>query len=89
MSLDSFSEMRDTRLIVIAKNVKPSVRGELEIIVRQARPLVPTGSRCCLLSPVPCPPGNFECWIMNAERALASLEKFGAALTGMAEGNFE
>ena len=26
---------------------------------------------------------------MNAERALASLEKFGAALTGMAEGNFE
>ena len=35
------------------------------------------------------PAGNVGFWIMNAERALTSLEKFGAALTGMAEGNFE
>ena len=32
--------------------------------------------------------GNVEFWILNAALALASLEKTGAAVTGMAEGNF-
>ncbi|MEI7957087.1 MAG: hypothetical protein WCJ66_18145 [Verrucomicrobiota bacterium] len=35
------------------------------------------------------PDGKIKFWILNAERALASLEKIGAAQTGMAEGNFK
>jgi len=35
------------------------------------------------------PGGKIEFWILNAERALASLEETGAAQTGMAGGNWK